>query len=259
LPNPRTPGANEWVELSNDTGTPADLSGWSIDDAAGGGAPYRLPDGSTIAPRGLLRVDLPKALFNNAGDSVRLLRPDGGVADQYSYGKADADLSFCRVEGIWSVCAPTPAAPNHAASQAAPAAPTAAAEIYTASLTDVDRRGVDLAQPSAASPAPFALRNDSSITAAPPYANSTAGALYRGIARATPAPPSSPVPAPAVPRRAAAPAAAQAATPPLGLGVGLFLFVAGGAMAGYDRLRPRQMLYPPEPGAPEELCDDIDG
>ena len=65
LPNPKGNGAQEWVELFNDADTQADLSGWAIDDAEGGGSPYRLPQGSSIAPHGLLIITLPKALLNN--------------------------------------------------------------------------------------------------------------------------------------------------------------------------------------------------
>ena len=66
--NPKQTGANEWVELSNDADTAADLSGWAIDDGEGGGTPYRLSQ-ANVEAHGLLVIELPKALFNNAGDS----------------------------------------------------------------------------------------------------------------------------------------------------------------------------------------------
>ena len=41
--------------------------GMPADDADGGGSPYRLPQGSTIAPHGLLLIRLPKAQIAATG------------------------------------------------------------------------------------------------------------------------------------------------------------------------------------------------
>jgi hypothetical protein len=256
LPNPKASGTHEWVELASDAETPLDLSGWAIDDVDGGGSPYYLPEGSTVASHGLLLVELPKALLNNAGDSVRLLRPDGTVADEHSYGKGEADLSFCRVEGEWNICKPTPGALNQAASQSAPADPTAAPDSYTASHAVPDTLGVDASQPVAAAPVLLAMRNDRH-SGAPSYAYSTAGVLYRGVTRAPPASSASLTPTPATPQAAPGLATERPAAP-LGLAVGLFLCVTGGAMAGYDRLRSRRAPQPAAPAAPDDFDEEID-
>jgi hypothetical protein len=83
------------------------------------------------------------------------------------------------------------------------------------------------------------------------YANATSGALYRGVASATPTPSfSSPTPAPA-PRRQDDPPVVRSTALPLGMGAGIFLFVAGGAISGYDWLRSRRL-----PALAHDLLED---
>jgi hypothetical protein len=253
MANSKEIGAKEWVELSNDADSAADLSGWAIDDADGGGSAYHLPQGSLIAARGLLLVELPKALFNNAGDSARLLRPDGSVVDQYSYSQSATDLSFCRVEGAWNTCAPTPNAPNRATVQPEPASPSAAA-LHSQSLPEARAPHDQPAQLSAARPL-FASLTES-ITAAPAYANAISGTLYRGLARSTPT--LAPSPRPAATRPAPSSPTARPATPALGTDVGVFLIAVGGGLAGYDRLRSRRAAPAPASDTLDELRDEED-
>jgi hypothetical protein len=255
MANPKEIGAKEWVELSNDVDSVADLSGWAIDDADGGGSPYRLPQSSVVAAHGLLLIELPKALFNNAGDSARLLRPDGSVADQYSYSQSATDLSFCRVEDAWNTCVPTPNAPNRAAFQSEPTS-SLPAELDGQSLPEVRDPHNSSAQLSAARRL-FANLN-AAITAMPAYANAIPGALYRGLARAQPTPAPSPSPAPAAAQNAPSSAAARPATPPLGMDVGVLLIAVGGVLAGYDRLRSRRAAAAPAEDTLDELCDEDD-
>ncbi|HEU5100679.1 MAG TPA: lamin tail domain-containing protein, partial [Roseiflexaceae bacterium] len=240
--SPKDSGANEWVELSNDADTAADLSGWAIDDGDGGGSPYRLLQ-ANVAAHGLLLVELPKAMFNNAGDSVRLLRPDGSVADEYSYGQEASGLSFCRVEGAWSTCAPTPNVPNSATLQPKPTSTRVAAELRSQSLPILPDLHNAPAQPSTAARPPLAIPKGA--TAAPAYANATPGVVYRGLARSTPTPAPSPMPnVLAAPRPTPSSAAARSAAPLFGTGVGMFLIAVGGGLAGYDRLRSRRAAKP---------------
>jgi hypothetical protein len=79
---------------------------------------------------------------------------------------------------------------------------------------------------------------------APSYANAASGALYRGVVSTTPTPSfSSPTPAPA-PRRQDDPPVVRSTVLPLSMGAGIFLFVAGGAISGYDWLRSRRLPAP---------------
>lgn len=102
LANPKTQYSNEWVRLFNSGDRVVDLANWYIDDGEGGTAPYRLPSGTVIAPHGYLVVDLPKAMLNNNGDTVRLLRPDGTPADSIDYSDSQPDVSRSRAaDGSW--------------------------------------------------------------------------------------------------------------------------------------------------------------
>ena len=96
LANPHTAYDAEWVELYNSSTEPAELGGWKIDDSEGAGAPYSLPEGTSILPGEYLVITLPSALLNNSGDSLRLLRPDGTVADMASLPARYADTSYNR-------------------------------------------------------------------------------------------------------------------------------------------------------------------
>jgi hypothetical protein len=105
LPRPGA-GSEEFIELINLSGGPADLSGWRLDDAPGGSAPYVLPLGTIVEHGGLLVFyrSATGVSLNDDGDSVRLLRPDGRVEDERSYSRAPGiDISWARVPdgGAW--------------------------------------------------------------------------------------------------------------------------------------------------------------
>jgi hypothetical protein len=257
VPYPKTVYSTEWVELANHGDTPADLSGWALDDGEGGGAPYRLPDSSTIASHGLLVVELPKALLNNGGDTLRLLRPDGSVADMYGYAQAGPDQSFCRVGADWEVCEPTPNAPNQAALPANEPVAAKPAAALAPQEDPISAGSGDSPPPATASSTPQlpAWSNDR-IAGAPPYADTTAGMLYRGLVGAT----SSAQPttnATATPEHLpalAAPQAEQSDRLPLNFKAGLLLCALGAAVAGYNRLRSSHMRQPNEP-PPSDAAD----
>ncbi len=119
---------DEWIELYNASNQPVDLSGWQIDDAKNGSAPYQIPDGTQLDARSfmLLFARDTNVGLNNDGDTVRLLYPDDTVADKYKYEPIATNKSYARVpDGAakWStLCIPTPGAPN--CTNNATAAPT---------------------------------------------------------------------------------------------------------------------------------------
>ncbi len=79
--NEFAPGDGGFVELINIGVSDADLSGWAIDDAAGGGAPATLPNGFVLAPGAVSYWSL-GTISATSADQVRLLDPSGKVIDQ---------------------------------------------------------------------------------------------------------------------------------------------------------------------------------
>ena len=111
LPDPDVAYSSEWVELYNPTAQSIDLGGAVIDDLANAGsAPYTIPAGTTIAPYGYWVLDRTN-YFNNAGDDVRLVAPDGVVVDTFTYTSSANDSSWTRMPdgGPWmTTMDPTP-------------------------------------------------------------------------------------------------------------------------------------------------------
>ncbi len=119
LPAPGA-GGQEFIEVINSGEATVDLSGWKLDDAGGGSAPYSLPAGARLGPGEIavfFQADTGLTL-NNAGDSVRLLTPDGQVADEWAYTSDPGDdVSWARVPdgGAWAEQgAPSPGTSNGA-------------------------------------------------------------------------------------------------------------------------------------------------
>jgi hypothetical protein len=241
----------EWVEIANDSSVPADLSGWRVDDVEDGSSPYTLPAGSTIGPQGFLAVIMPHALFNNTGDSVRLIRPDGLVADAFDYAAAAADLSVCLIEGSWvPECSPTPGAPNQlAADDAEPSAGDASAKPPT------DISVASQTSPASSDPAETAAATTTAVLAAHRpvslqsagssqfvYALALPGSVYLGVVARTPTPRPSEPPAPA-PRFSTmaihrdTPAPTSSPIRPIAAGL---LIVLGIIVAGYERVRSQR-------------------
>ncbi len=116
----------DFVELVNDSPAPADLGGLSLSDDPLAPRKFVFPPGTVLAPGAYLVVRLipgamPAALtagFGLAqdGDAVYLFdRPEhgGGVLDRVSFGPQLADRSVGdRGDGVWTLCVPTPGAPN---------------------------------------------------------------------------------------------------------------------------------------------------
>jgi len=269
LPFPKTSYTNEWIEIANDGDAPANLAGWSLDDEEGGGAPYQLPRDTRIAPHELLVVKLPKALLNNSGDSVRLLRPDGSVADRYQYGQATPDRSFCLIEREWRICTPTLGQANRAettpsdqpqAFQLPTVEQIADAPAIIASVQQIAGRAPQLS----AAPALPAWSVDHTAQKIP-YALATSGTLYQALSWRTPT--VQPAESPPALSSSSRPTPTSMLRPADGghsrsfsARLGMFLVAIGGAAAGYDRLRMRFARPTGQPTPVEEASiDDEDG
>ncbi len=82
MPYPES--GNEWVEIYNDNSESKTLTGWQIDDIKDGGSSPKSFT-VTVAGKGYAKIELAASFFNNDGDSVRLLRPDGTVAEETAF------------------------------------------------------------------------------------------------------------------------------------------------------------------------------
>lgn len=104
LPAPNS-GEDEWVEIYNSNDVEVNLGGWQIDDEEGGSAPFVIPsegNSAFIPPKSYKVYIMPSARFNNSGDKVRLIRPDGSLADETSYVDAKSGVSFAKDQnGQW--------------------------------------------------------------------------------------------------------------------------------------------------------------
>ncbi len=118
-------GNDEYIELYNPNAFAVDIGGWKVDDVAGGGStPYTLPAGTTLPAGGFLALwsrDTGIALNNSIGDSVRLIRPDGGEVESHSYSvtSVPSDQAYSKtVDGgsQWTTTyPPSPGASNQPA------------------------------------------------------------------------------------------------------------------------------------------------
>ncbi|MDP2874058.1 MAG: lamin tail domain-containing protein [bacterium] len=102
-PNPPAGGETEWVEIFNHNPSAVELEDWQIDDQEGGGSPKTFS--VSIGARSYFVLDLKtKALLNNGGDEVRLLKPNGSVADAFAYKKSVKGIAWARdAQGEWQL------------------------------------------------------------------------------------------------------------------------------------------------------------
>lgn len=100
-------GSHEWIELYNDNDFSVDLTNWYFDDMEGqGSTPKKFS--LTIAPKSYGVYELTSSIFNNEGDSIRLLDFNNNLKDSFEYkggiknktwGRADlANDNFCQQE-----------------------------------------------------------------------------------------------------------------------------------------------------------------
>ena len=107
---------DEWVEIYNGGSSSANLGGWKLDsgDKTVG---FTLPLSTTIASRGFLVFYRGQTqLVLDSANALRLLYPDGSVADAIQYTLLDDDRVHARAvdgNGAWRLgCVPTPGTAN---------------------------------------------------------------------------------------------------------------------------------------------------
>lgn len=97
LPNPK--GADEegeFIEIYNEENKPVNISGFQLDDAEGGSKPYTIPENTIIKPGQYLAFFRPqtKIALNNSDESVRLIAPNGTIADLAYYEESKEGQSY---------------------------------------------------------------------------------------------------------------------------------------------------------------------
>jgi len=112
---------DEYIELLNHGTIAVNLSGYTVDDEVNVGSnPYRLPS-VVLKPgeRVVFYGSQTGLLLGDGGDGVRLLKPNGQLADAYNYTVAGyPDQSYCRLPDNggaddWNQnCYPTPGFQN---------------------------------------------------------------------------------------------------------------------------------------------------
>ena len=109
---------DQWVELFNAGQTPVDLSAWQLRAMLSDTAPaFTFPRGITVPAQGFLTVFRSQTAVDlRAPGELRLLFPDGTLADAVAFPALPADRSYGRTvdgAGNWTPdCAPSPAAKN---------------------------------------------------------------------------------------------------------------------------------------------------
>jgi len=107
LPSPIGPDEEEeWIEIFNQNAFEIDLSGWQLTDSLGKITTFTFPNGTKINPQGFLLFTRPntKITFNNDGDGISLIQPDGKIVETINYPKSPQNQSYNRIgsEWLWS-------------------------------------------------------------------------------------------------------------------------------------------------------------
>ena len=107
LPSPEgSDEENEWVELLNQNDFEINLTSWQITDTAGSIRIYTFPKETKISAKGFLVISRPetKIILNNDFDGLKLLQPDGVLADEVNYKNAPQPppaQSYNRTDSEW--------------------------------------------------------------------------------------------------------------------------------------------------------------
>ncbi|MDP4010419.1 MAG: lamin tail domain-containing protein [Candidatus Spechtbacteria bacterium] len=95
---------NEWIEIHNQGNTSYNLSGWALDVTEGNSKSYVFSQNTYINP-GEYRVfwiTETGLLLRNAGNTLRLLYPDGDKAHDVIYPEAKNGWSYALINGNWA-------------------------------------------------------------------------------------------------------------------------------------------------------------
>jgi hypothetical protein len=121
------PPTADWLELRNRSNTPVNLAGWSLTDNDNPRR-YVFPPGCSLAAGGYLRVfcgtnGTPRTGFglSRRGETLALFDPRTNRVDAVTFGPSVDGYSLGRIAGNWTLCEPTPAAVNEAATLGNPA------------------------------------------------------------------------------------------------------------------------------------------
>lgn len=88
-------GQGEWVELFNNNDYPVTLHSWFIDDIQNAGSsPQSFT--LTINAHSYATIDMQTSIFNNEGDSIRLLNDTGQQKDHITYSQTQQGKSISR-------------------------------------------------------------------------------------------------------------------------------------------------------------------
>lgn len=94
-PNPLK-GESEWVEIYNDNDFSVELINWYLDDIEdGGSSPKKFS--LNLAAKSYGIIELSSAMFNNDGDSVRLLDFNKNLKDSFEYSLSQSVKSYGRI------------------------------------------------------------------------------------------------------------------------------------------------------------------
>ncbi len=92
--NPTT-GEKEWVEIYNDNDFSVSLNNWYIDDQVNAGSSPKIFS-LIIDVKSYRVIDLTSSMFNNDGDSVRLLDFNKNLKDDFEYGESEQGKTLGR-------------------------------------------------------------------------------------------------------------------------------------------------------------------
>jgi hypothetical protein len=130
-----------WIELVGLEAEDVDLSGWALDDMAGGGTtPYIFPEGTILGSGGFLAMfrSVTGVALNADADTARLLAPGGVEVDSFSYTNPQPDRSYSRSTdgtGEWTDAYPPSPGESNRPATSTPTATAANSATPTPSAT----------------------------------------------------------------------------------------------------------------------------